>query len=374
MHYDFCTLFDRDYLFKGLALLESLERSIQGAFTLYVLCMDDTVYDVMRSMRLPQVQLIALADFEDEELLTAKATRSRAEYCWTCTPSLPLYLLDRVPGITAVTYLDADLWFFDDPAPIFAEMGGGSVGIIEHRYSSEFESLTKDYGIYNVEYVVFRNDERARACLVWWRERCNEWCYDRVEDGRFGDQKYLDDWPERFEGVVVLRTTGAGLAPWNLRSHSFTEARGRLSVDGQPMIFFHYHSFTIGRDGRRYRPCHAAYGVKRRRYRLLYRPYWSSLKRAMGRTRQVEPGYAYGISSQSLDPLSTRLVPWARWARSRAGLCIRQIRRAALSKWGSLRISETVVPSAAMPKTPVDDVESQGADSCDGVAERREAD
>ena len=319
MHYDFCTLFDRNYLFRGLALHESLERHVHD-FTLYILCMDDTVHHVLQRMQLAQVELIALADFEDDELLRAKATRSHVEYCWTCTPSLPLYLLDRVPGITTATYLDADLYFFADPAPVFTEMESSSVGVVGHRYSHDLEYLAEDYGIYNVEFMVFRNDERARDCLVWWRERCNEWCYGRVEDGKYGDQKYLDVWPERFEGVVVLETEGAGLAPWNLRRYNVTRTHGRIGVNGQPLIFFHYHSFTIGSDGRNYRPCLWVYGAEGREYRFLFRPYWAAVKRAMRRTRLVAPGYAYGFSSERIPSPARR---FAGRVRRRVGRLVR---------------------------------------------------
>ena len=88
MHY-FCTLFDRNYLYKGVAMYKSLE-SICSSFHLFILCMDDDTYDTLKLLGLENCSLIRLVDFEDEQLLQAKQDRSRAEYCWTCTPSLPL--------------------------------------------------------------------------------------------------------------------------------------------------------------------------------------------------------------------------------------------------------------------------------------------
>ncbi len=56
-----------------------------------------------------------------------------------------------------------------------------------------------------------RNDgELVRS---WWEERCLEWCYARFEDGKFGDQKYLDDWTSRFNKQVhVLKNKELMLA------------------------------------------------------------------------------------------------------------------------------------------------------------------
>ena len=36
-------------------------------------------------------------------------------------------------------------------------------------------------------------------------------CYAYYEDGKFGDQMYLDDWTERFEKVCVSAKLGCGL-------------------------------------------------------------------------------------------------------------------------------------------------------------------
>jgi hypothetical protein len=142
--------------------------------------------------------------------------------------------------VDLITYLDADLFFFGDPAPIYDELGDRSIGIIGHRFPPSLIGL-EQFGVYNVGWLSFRRSAQALACLRWWRERCLEWCFDRCEDGRFADQKYLDDWPERFQGVAVLQHKGANLAPWNLARYTLSTHADDVLVDEQPLIFFHFH-------------------------------------------------------------------------------------------------------------------------------------
>ncbi|MCX8125374.1 MAG: hypothetical protein N3F66_14595, partial [Spirochaetes bacterium] len=141
-------------------MYESLKKKCLQPFTLWILCFDDETHTILTQLNLPNVCLITQSEFEagDEELTTAKYTRNRIEYYWTCTPSLPLYILRNNPNVDLITYLDADLYFFSDPQPIFDEMGDASILIIEHRYAPEHRDLEKKAGIYNVGWVSFRHD------------------------------------------------------------------------------------------------------------------------------------------------------------------------------------------------------------------------
>jgi hypothetical protein len=101
----------------------------------------------------------------------------------------------------------------------------------------------KKYGIFNVGWVFIKKDGNGLNCLGWWRERCLEWCYKRLEGGRYGDQKYLEEWPFRFEGVHVIGHKGINLAPYNVNNYTIEISGEQLNVDGQPLIFFHFHGF-----------------------------------------------------------------------------------------------------------------------------------
>lgn len=229
---------------------------------MFVLCLDEGTHQWLSELRLPQVSLVRLGELEntDRDLGEIKNGRSAVEYCWTCGPAFTLSVLNRLPSGAFLTYLDADLYFFSPPQPIFEELANDSVGIIAHRFSAQHKSREK-FGIYNVGWVSFRNDRRGRDVLGWWRERCIEWCFDQVEDDRFGDQKYLDDWPRMFPGVRVIQNKGANLAAWNVMNHKVSERDGALFVDETPLIFFHFHGFkrlltgvydsNLGRSGRR---------------------------------------------------------------------------------------------------------------------------
>src|SRR3989304_6037026 len=204
----FCTYFDRNYLAQGLTLYRSLMEHA-GPFTLWVLCFDDPARDVLSRLNLANLRPVSLQEFEkgDEALQNAKRNRSRVEYYFTCTPSWLLYLLGRHP--------------------------------------EKLRHLEAAFGIYNVGLLTFGNDLRGKSCLQWWRDRCLEWCGDRPENGRFADQKYLDDWPGRFDGVVVLQHKGAGLAPWNHMNYMVRIQNGEIAVDGNPLIFYHFQGVRI---------------------------------------------------------------------------------------------------------------------------------
>ena len=199
---------------------------------------------MLEALELPHLRSIAIADLErhDPELRATRGTRSATEYCWTCTPAICLYVLESEPQLDTLTYLDADLLFGTDPQSLRAELGDGSILLVPHQLAGP----AGDAGRFNVGWVGFRNDANARAALEWWRERCLEWCFDRVEEDRYGDQKYLDSWPERFAGVRVSTNPAAGLGTWNEGSRRLEPAReGGVLVDGVPLVFHHHAGFNV---------------------------------------------------------------------------------------------------------------------------------
>jgi hypothetical protein len=241
--YDFCTLFDSRYLPRALALYRSLEEECDD-FTLRAVCMDEESRLLMEALTLPKLRLISIGDVErwDPGLRAVRPTRSSTEYCWTSTPAICRFALHEEPELDTLTYLDADLCFFGSPAPMYDELGDGSILLVPHRATEADDAM----GVYNVGWVTFRNDATGNAALDWWRNRCLEWCYARIEPGRYGDQKYLDDWPARFSGVRVSTHPGAGMLSWDAPSHALTSpGPGELLVDGRPLIFHHHEGLHL---------------------------------------------------------------------------------------------------------------------------------
>src|SRR5205807_6975661 len=119
------------------------------------------------------------------------------------------------------------------------------------------------------------------AALRWWRERCIEWCYDRVEGKRFADQRYLDRLPQLFSGIHVIEHLGANLAPWNLTNYHLEWRDGSIWIGGRyPLLFFHFYG--VKRAGRYYfnshRVFHAPFpSLIRQR---IYEPYVEALREA----------------------------------------------------------------------------------------------
>lgn len=242
-----CTLYNSLYLDKGLVLYDSL-RACAKDFKLYVLCMDDKCYEVLTGLNQENLVPVRLSDFEkgDAALLKAKGNRPMGEYCWTCSSSFIRYVL-KYYGEDSCTYIDADMYFYNDPQVLIEEMiaAGKSVMVVPHRFSEDKINWAKKVGSYCVEFNSFLNTRESLEVLNYWRERCLECCSALWDGIHYGDQKYLDELVVKYDCVHQCKHPGAGIAPWNI---SFYKGIGNreVSVIFKPtgrridVIFYHY--------------------------------------------------------------------------------------------------------------------------------------
>lgn len=287
----FCTYFDHRYLPRALALRESLLRHQGPQVQFHALCLSEQALATLTSLKLPGVHPIALSELEaaDPQLPATKPHRTPVEYYFTCTASLTRYVLDKLSPGQVLAYVDADLYFFADSRAIDRDMADDSVYVIEHRYPPSIKERYEPYGRFNVGLVAFRHDRAGWDCLNDWRQRCLDWCHERLEPDRYADQKYLDAWPRRFAKVKISTLAGANLAPWNLAGHAITRQNGQVMADADPLIFYHFHRlkivsphlFDIGLE-------HYGAAADRCVVRDIYAPYLKHLRRIMRRCRAID--------------------------------------------------------------------------------------
>lgn len=314
---NFCTLFDSYYLDKGIALYQSLEK-VSGDFHLYIFCFDDRSNEILKDMKLERATILHHSDIEKEtdKLLELKKERSKAEYCWTCTPVIIEYVLKHYP-VESCTYIDADLYFFSNPQILFDEIKEADANIVitEHRFSDSPKDrrYLRRSGKYCVEFNYFDQSENAKKALNWWKEKCFEWCYHLYEPERMGDQKYLEKFPGLFNGVHELQHLGGGTAPWNLAQYELVSGSNTQSANDSmgvnlkekksgkefPLVFYHFQNIRYLSDKKvNINSCTHSNPLKR----AIYLPYLSNIEQV--RKELMPQGVDFSVKkSYSSNPL-----------------------------------------------------------------------
>jgi len=237
----YCTYFDSAYLARGIAMLRSLRRHDPQA-RIFVVALDDLCRRALLARFGPRIRVIGTAPLHAAvaELRETQTARSPWAYYATQKPVVAQFAMEIHPRPQAVVYIDADTWFFSNPAPVFEEIADASVALSPHAFSPGLEHL-ETFGRFNAGFIYWRNDDIGRRCLSEWRDDCLAWCAEEPQpDGRFMNQGYLNRWPERYSGIHVIQHPGVNLAPWN--------------ADGRPLerlpVFFHFHGLERQPDGR----------------------------------------------------------------------------------------------------------------------------
>lgn len=323
----YCTYFDSNYLPQGVAMAESLRRHDPAA-VLWVLTLDDRAQELVRRLGLPGVYVVEIESLldHDERLADIRTTRSRREFIFTVTACWIRMLFETKPDLPALAYVDADMWFFDDPAAAWGEMGAASVMVVPHRYPSWHDDSNL-YGRFNVGWLAFRNDATARSCLARWREQCLESCGLVAGGGSFGDQLYLNEWPENLgDKLAVLGHEGVNLAPWNWASCvdlRVVDGR-RVAAGKRPLVLFHFAQLKrISANW--WDSGQLEYGVMPEPLRTaIYGPYLDALDAAAMLLRKVDPRFEMPVSGwrAAMGPWHLALLRlfWGQfWRRSANG-------------------------------------------------------
>ena len=269
---NYCTYFDKNYLSRGLALYSSLLKNHKSRFHLYVIAFDMFTYNFLKKKNFRFITCIYHQDFEDKDLKRVKKKRSAVEYLWTCTPSIILFFLQKYK-LKSCTYLDADIYFFSNPEIIYQNQKNYSVFITSHNYHPKYDQ-TETSGKYCVQYLTFKNNKMGLRVLKWWRRKCIKWCYNRVEGNKFGDQKYLDSWPEKFLGVEIAKHLGVGVAPWNAKRFKIKKKRKIFILENDKnyeLIFYHFHDLKFIFNNKL--AFLSSYDLGKDIKRLVYHPY-----------------------------------------------------------------------------------------------------
>ena len=245
----FTTYFDKNYLAKGLILIQSL-KEVGCIFKIYVLALDNETNDFFREHKLEfqEVEVIDLQELEafDSRILTAKNDRTLIEYYFTLSPFLPWFVLEKY-SIPHICSLDADIVFYSNPSKYFDWLNNHSIIITPHKFSSE--NLDKlIYGKFNVSFQIFKNDEIGKKCLANWGQQCVDWCFDHfdTENNRFADQLYLNNWEQEYGNKVsVIDDKIGGIAVWNVSNYFIRKKNNHFYSNNDNIIFYHFHNFKL---------------------------------------------------------------------------------------------------------------------------------
>lgn len=241
-------------------------------FKLWIFALDNDSYEFLSSLEMESIELLKIEEKMDEELIKLKKERSVSEFCWTITPHIMRCIFEGDLEIKRLTYLDADMWFRKSPAIILKEfdLSNKEVLLTEHGYDQEYNQ-SKLSGKYCVQFMTFKRS--GIDIIEDWDRCCREWCFDKFEDGKFGDQKYLEDWEHKFPNRVHIYNHNMHFqAPWSDKNFCCEES-----------VLWHFHSLRIiyHKASIVLIDCYGGYTLSSYIYRKIYKEYLLDFENAI---------------------------------------------------------------------------------------------
>jgi|ETNvirenome_6_85_1030632.scaffolds.fasta_scaffold01427_5 hypothetical protein len=287
-----CTLADSKFAIKFLALRESI-RNHTSEYTINLLCLDDDIFKLINN-NCKEVNCHNIKDLlnSDKELKKSQNNKpsfeslnlcggnekgaKKLQFIWSLASYYSWYCLKHC-NIDDIVYVDADIYFFEDPTRILDLKDFGSIGLIENRVP-----YNPVNGLYNVGIVYFKNDKDGQSCAAFWKDCLlhddNEYA---SAYGTCGDQKYLELFPKLYNSVFKIDDYLGHLAPWNIHHHQYIADKILWNGKLQKLLFYHFSNFKEDLKNKTYIPAprHGILNLKNNKFVFsLYEQYFKDME------------------------------------------------------------------------------------------------
>ena len=311
------TYVNGNFLPRFLALYASIQR-FQPDSMLWALSLDSEADDSLGTLGLKSVRLFSLQELirREPDLLRAQKERSRVEFYVTCSPAGLHHVLRELPEDACLTKVDTDCFFFADPAPIHQLEQSANIAITPHRFPEKLRHLER-VGIFNAGWVTIKNNSVGRQCVENWKNQCLEWCHEKSDGKGYGDQKYIDDWPSLYPGVLSIAHPGVNAALWNCGGMSIARDGSYVTLNGERVIFFHFSGLSAI-SSQIYEVNWSQYGVRPNTILLrhVYIPYLKEVEKAR---KQLHRPIAWLNFRSSAADQARKPGPWKTFTRCLRG-------------------------------------------------------
>lgn len=259
---NFYTLGDHRYLPHLICLIDSMNQHFSEERKIHVLALDEKVKNFFEKNKKENVIIYhhddVICDFDirairymtpgNEAISNARASGKDpgfVQFCWALAPCFGEWLMNRIRD--SVTYVDADILFFNDISGFFDELGNKSIGFVRHRIPYLYAS-----GEFNVGIVHFNFDGPGRSAIRRWKSflanpnNAYSACF-----GVCGDQKYLEVIDFIYNDHVKIVDDSFGhLAPWNVTTHQYINGKLIWNGSKQDLVYFHFAHFVMEENGK----------------------------------------------------------------------------------------------------------------------------
>ncbi len=294
----FCTVADSRFILETITLFESLVRQTddsRSALSFTVLCLDERAIEICKKTD-GRIHTVSLSELNDTELLAVQSTRKISEFARTSKASLVCHLLGKMPKDEILTFIDSDICYYSDPSIVLQDKDTWSVLMTSHWFTEDKKETEKKVGIYNSGFICFKNDAIGKKCADSWREDCIAWCFDRIEEGRFTDQFYLEKWIREFNPLKVSTNKGLNVGTWNIDRFAITKKKfltaKEIFVDGEPLVCYHFHGLNLYINGKNKIKAYPATV----HHKNIYEIYIKSMQEVYDRIRAFEPVFSFRFS------------------------------------------------------------------------------